>query len=78
MYLKESMAAGDKISLYRDMLQNPMSYMELVAELDWAARLRKAGGIVKPHPKTHSDLKESVIDPAQGGKRSSLIRSRYW
>ena len=52
-YLRESIDAKDKVSLYRDMLQNPMSYMDLLAELDWAMRLRRAGGELKPHPKTH-------------------------
>jgi len=54
-YLGESLAAKDKISLFRDMLQNPMSYMDLLAELDWAARLRRVGGTIVPHPKTHPE-----------------------
>ena len=54
-YLAESLAAGDGIGTYRSMLVSPSSYMDLLAELDWAIRLRRAGGSLTPHPKTNPD-----------------------
>jgi hypothetical protein len=55
-YLRSSLDAGDVRRTYRDMLWNPQSYMELLAELDWACRLRRRGGTFRPHMKTHPDV----------------------
>jgi len=54
--LRQSLDVGDNQSTYRDMLLNPQSYMDLIAELDWASALRSHGGTFRPHSKTHPDL----------------------
>ncbi len=55
-YLRSSLDAGDNRRTYRDMLWNPRAYMDLLAELDWACRLRRHGGTFRPHMRTHPDV----------------------
>ncbi len=57
-YLAYSLAKGDDVRTYRDMLRSGQAYMNLIAELDWACRLRASGGTFRPHTPT---------DPASGG-----------
>ena len=51
--LRASLDANENLSTYRDMLLNPVSYMDLIAELAWASRLRAAGGSFSPHSLTN-------------------------
>jgi hypothetical protein len=60
-YLTESLNAGDPLSTYRSMLRSSGSYIDLIAELDWACRLRASGGKFNPHAATDPQ------DPLDGG-----------